>query len=662
MMDKVLRSGKSFLVLWLVVLFGPAVLATDYQMDVRLDPSTHILTGRSTISWTNNSNFYATDLRFHLYYNAWRSPKTSFLTSNRMRTRNFADWKPDEWSYIDVTSLTVISPLPSQDPEVQSFKQTDLTRKMAFIQPDDGNPNDQTVLRVPLTDPVPPHSSIQIKLEFKSRVPRTFARTGFRDNYFFIAQWFPKLGVFQEDGTWNCHQFIQTEFFSDYGKYDVRMRVPTGWIVGATGVEGEAKDNGDGTTTHEFVQENVHDFAWTTSPDYRVYTHRFDSPPLKPVEMRLLLMPDHAGQQDRYFAATEASLKYYGLWWGQYPYGHITIIDPAYGSRTGGMEYPTLFTGGTRWLSPRGSGNPEGVTVHECGHQFWYGIVGNNEFEDAWMDEGFNTYSTSRVMQKVFGPSHFVRRYLDGFLPYLFGDLLEAPRSAAGLEGFHSQLKWDIMGRPSWTYGPAAGGKPTNRPAPSGRVYSGGAYSVNSYTKPALMLETLENYLGWETFQKVMSTYFERWKFKHPRPQDFFNVVNEVSGRDLSWFWEQTYYSSNIFDYAVDFVDSQDGRQSVVLRRWGAAVFPVEVRITFENGDTVNENWDGKGRWTRFTYERKEKIRTVQVDPEHKLALDVNWTNNSWVRKAPAHFAARKWALKWMIWLQNAMEFGAFFS
>ena len=121
--------------------------------------------------------------------------------------------------------------------------------------------------------------------------------------------------------------------------------------------------------------------------------------------MRLLLQPEHAGQAERHFDATRTALKYYGEWFGAYPYGHITIVDPAYQSGAGGMEYPTLFTAGTRWLAPRAVTTPGGVTVHEAGHQFWYGIVGNNEFEDAWMDEGFNTFSTARAIAQVYDPN-----------------------------------------------------------------------------------------------------------------------------------------------------------------------------------------------------------------------------------------------------------------
>ena len=126
---------------------------------------------------------------------------------------------------------------------------------MEYIQPDDGNKHDRTVLRVALPKPVAPGQTIRVELQWQSKVPRTFARTGVRGDYFFLAQWFPKIGVFEEDGKWNCHQFIQTEFYADFGIYDVKMTVPNGWVVGATGKEIEKADNSDGTTTHRLIRK-----------------------------------------------------------------------------------------------------------------------------------------------------------------------------------------------------------------------------------------------------------------------------------------------------------------------------------------------------------------------------------------------------------------------
>jgi len=634
------------------LLFLP-LRGADYQMEVVLNPESKIISGTEVIRWTNKASFPANDLQFHLYYNAWRDRQSSFLNSKRVVSKDFDDWRENEWSYNEINSLVLLSE--------EGIEIADLTSQIEYIQPDDNNSYDRTVMRVMLPQPIEPGGTIVISIEFISKVPRTFARTGFRDDYFFIAHWFPKLGVFEKEGNWNCHQFIQTEFFSNFGTYDVKLTVPEDWLVGATGIQKDYQKNSNGTATHHYYQEQVHDFTWTTSPYFLEYKKRFEHSFLKPVDVRLLLMPDHKGQQDRYFASTLAALKYYGEWFGEYPYGHLTVIDPAYRSRSGGMEYPTLFTGGTRWLNPLGSNNPEEVTVHEAGHQFWYGMVANNEFEDAWLDEGFNTYSTERVMLEVFGPNPLVKRYLDGFIPILFKGMYESGRTVSGLGNFYSNLKLDTMSTPSWRYGPAAsrGGK---HAAGRDRIYGPGAYVLNSYTKPALMFFTLERYLGWETFQKILSTYFEQWKFNHPLPQDFFDITNQISGEDLSWFWEQTYFSSNVFDYAVDSVYSTDDSQEVIIRRWGEGVFPVEIVITFDDGRIVEEKWQGTERWVSYGYQGSAQISTVQVDPKRVLALDVNLTNNSWTSDPSSSFAARKWSFKWLIWLQNLMELFVFFS
>ena len=273
--------------------------------------------------------------------------------------------------------------------------------------------------------------------------------------------------MLQDEG-WNCHQFHSgTEFFSDYGIYDVRLTVPRGWIVGATGVEREGRDNADRTTTHHYYQEDVHDFSWTTSPDYLERTERFEHPTLPAVEMRLLLQPEHADQAGRHFSAVRHTLEHYGEWFGAYPYGHITIVDPAYHSDADGMEYPTLFTAGTRWLVAPRTLTPESVTIHEGGHQWWYGLVGSNEFEHAWMDEGFNTFSTARVEGVAYMPSYLGVRYFGGFIPYAFRDIVpsrEIDRNRMGL--YRSDPKGDVSSSPSYTFfrHARATQSPTRRP------------------------------------------------------------------------------------------------------------------------------------------------------------------------------------------------------
>ncbi len=264
-------------------------------------------------------------------------------------------------------------------------------------------------------------------------------------------------------------------------------------------------------------------------------------------------------------------------------------------------------------------------------------------------------------MLEAFGRSAYVKRFLDGFVPLEFPDILEAPRTASGLGMERSTLKLEVMSLDSWRQGPASV-RYGARSGGGGRIYGSGAYGVNSYTKPALMLLTLENHLGWTVLQNVLSTYFERWKFRHPRPEDFFAVAEEVSGEDLSWFWEQTYYSSNVFDYSADGVRERASDQQVLVRRWGEGIFPVEIEVVFESGNKLIEHWDGRARWKGFVYPKEDPVVAVRVDPQRKLALDVDVVNNTWIKKAPDRFAGWKWGLKWMTWLQNMLQQFAFFS
>jgi hypothetical protein len=607
----------------------------SYTINARLSPDSRTITGSETVTWRNITTRTITEVRFHLYWNAWKSLKTTFMRELALGRSSglsaaFGNRSPSEWAHIDVTSIELAGPTSAN-----------LTTAQHMISPDDGNPDDETVMAIPLPEPVGPGGVVVLRLSWTAHVPRTFARTGAIGNFFFIAQWFPKLGVLQEEG-WNCHQFhSSTEFFSDYGVYDVSLTVPAGWPVGATGVERERHDSSDGTSTYRYYQEDVHDFAWTTSPDYLVRTARFEHPTLPSVDMRLLLQKEHAGQEARHFDATRTTLKYYGEWYGAYPYGHITIVDPAYQSGTGGMEYPTLFTAGSRWLVPASVTTPEAVTVHEAGHQFWYGIVGNNEFEDAWMDEGINTFSTARAIAQVYEPNYLAQRYFGGFIPWVFKDIaVSRETDGNGLASYRAVAKSDAESTPSFRYFPSSAGGIT-------------------YSKTALWLNTLERYLGWPVLQNVMSSHFTKWKFAHPKPQDFFDIASTSSGRDLTWFFDQVYRSSNVFDYGVQALESspESGgyRTNVVVRRYGEAIFPVDVLVKFADGQDVTENWNGADRWKLYTFDRPAKAVSAEVDPNRVLLLDAAYTNNSKTLEPRGSDAATKWSLKWMVWLEDCL-------
>lgn len=628
----------------------------NYTIVAKLDHARRTITGEQRLSWRNIAAVPAKTLQFHLYYNAWRNARSSWMRERALGGDRALAARPEEdWGWIDVTQIRLGGSGP------------DLTSSIRYIAPDDGNTDDRTVMEIPLERPVAPGETIEVFIDWVSRVPRTFARTGTIGDFYFIAQWFPKIGVLEDTG-WNTHQFHSpTEFFADFGVYDVSLNVPDGWVVGATGTERERRDEPDGTTTHRYYQEDVHGFAWTTSPDFLERLATFEHPSLPAVEMRLLLQPEHADQAERHFEATRAALKYYGEWYGAYPYGHITIVDPAWQSGAAGMEYPTLFTAGTRWIAPQGATQPESVTVHEAGHQFWYGIVATNEFEHAWMDEGLNTFSTARVLDTALAPNFYSERYFDTFIPWVFDDVrLTREDDGNRLGAFRPVADFEVQSTATWRYWP-------------------GSASATSYNKTSLWLHTLERMLGWETLQRAMSTYFSRWAFRHPKPQDFFDVLNDVSGQDLTWFIDQVHRSSKTFDYGVDafrsvpraargYFGEGDARAfspasvspdvyhtTVVVRRYGEGEFPVDVRVTFEDGEEVRWSWDGRDRWKLFEIDRPSRASLVQVDPERVLLLDLHYTNNSATLVPRVAPAARKWSLAWLIWLQDQLLTYGFF-
>jgi aminopeptidase N len=223
---------------------------------------------------------------------------------------------------------------------------------------------------------------------------------------------------------------------------------------------------------------------------------------------------------------------------------------------------------------------------------------------------------------------------------------------------------------------------------------NGSSYGVNSYTRVGLTLRMLESYLGSETMARVMRTYYQRWRFGHPSTQDFIATVNSVSGRNMDWFFQQFFYGSNLVDYAVTEIHSEEiegkvgvyggpGKKqefgeetaeaafnasldkryhsTVLVRRLGEAVAPVDVDVYFENGETVREHWDGQYRWMRYAYDKNSKVKMAEVDAEHKLVLDANYTNNSRVVREDNR-AAAKWYVRWIFWLENLFFAASYFS
>jgi len=576
-----------------------------YQIDARFDAAKHTVDATEVLTYRNLTGQSQDTFPFHLYLNAF-NPTSTFMKEAR-RDRSAFEWKDKYKASAEVKSLEVIG-------------MGDLTAQMKFVSPDDGNPDDHTVFQVKLPRPIAPHESVQFKIAFHDQFGEVVARTGYNQNFMMGAQWFPKVGVWWQ-GAWNCHQFhANTEFFADFGTYDVRLTVPQNEVVGASGVQLEEVKNSDGTKTLTFRGEDIHDFAWTAQPDYKVVEGDFNGGMGK-VKIRLLMQPGHISQADRHMRIMQQTMKRFDDWYGPYPYKQITVVDPG-DVRAGGMEYPTLITGDTTWWMPDGLRFVEQVVEHEFGHQYWYGMAATNEFEDAWLDEGINSYTECKILDDILGQDKSAM------------DLWRITESDVSQQrnGYLSAVDFDPMTRFAYLY------------------LNGSSYGNVTYGKTTTVLYTLEKVIGEETLKRALHTYFMRYRFTHPTKEDFLKTVEEVSGQNLRWFYDQAVYGTQVLDYEVfrarsDRLDwylekppeEKKGetmyRSMVVVHRKGDFIFPVDVVIKFDNGESVTEHWDGKDRWVRYTYDKKAKLASAEIDPEHRVLLDKNFFNNSYVEQ-----------------------------
>ena len=395
-----------------------------------------------------------------------------------------------------------------------------------------------------------------------------------------VAQWFPKLGVYEipgqryvspeaSQGQWSTHQFhANSEFYADFGTYEVKMTVPSHYIVGASGYQVDSVSQGERKTL-TYRADDVHDFAWTASSEFVEFEDQWEH-----VQLRLLIQPEHRAQASRHFKAAKEALHYFNEWVGPYPYSTLTLVDGVGGSN--GMEYPTLITCGTTYMLPGWLRSLELVTIHEFGHQYFYGILANNEAEEAWLDEGINSYIEMRIMDTVYGEGSVVD------LPWLKVSDSDFQR----LNYVANNPERGAIYTKSWEYYPSSD------------------YGKSTYSKPAAVLATLEGYLGWDTMEAILKTYYSEWRFRHPTTRDFLQVIEEVSGEDLQWFFDQYIYGTAIVDYAVGEFGISGSESRVTVQRLGNGSFPVEVLVTFADGSEELVTWNGEDQEKTFIFEK----------------------------------------------------------
>ncbi len=577
----------------------------NYKIDARLDATRHQITATETLSWTNTGASAVDTLPFHLYLNAFKNEQSLFMRTSHGEMRG-ARASDGGWGWIQIDSLQISG--------------VELAPKLKPV----GLP-DETVAELPLAQPLPPNATIEIAIKFTAQLPEVFARTGYKGDFHMVGQWFPKIGV--RTGPpgaeqWECQPLhANTEFFADFGTYDVSLTVPSTHVVAATGVLVSATESPGGTRTLTYHAEDVHDFAWMADP-YMISKQGNATVEDGTVAVIVWYRPEQEAFAQRHLDAAIGAIEKFSNYFMPYPWSQMTIIDPPVdaASGAGGMEYPTLVTtAGDSVFARPGIHVPEYVTVHEVGHNWFQGMLASNEAEEAWLDEGVNEWADVHVMADLYG----------------------ARTSGLDWRGWQAE----IGGLVSVVDDEHALPSPIATAAYA--FVDSSAYGQASYSMTRRALETLEREVGSTKFLAAMKAYARAWAFKHPTGRDLIASLEASLGEDLSWFFVPVFEQVGGMKLALRTATCRNAHPArgvfgktvkteteapdagawvceIVVENTGVVHIPVEIELRFADGSSQRVRWDdrGAGAWERFTIERSSRLVEVRLDPEHKLVLD----------------------------------------
>lgn len=582
----------------------------EYTMDVDFDDYKHQYSGKQKLVYHNNSTDELSKAFYHLYMNAFQPGSAMDIRSRTIAdpdprvTDRISKLKPDEIGYLKIKSLTMNG------------------KKCSFT-------TEGTILEVNLPEKIGPLSTVTFECEFEGQVPLQIRRNGRMNSEgvdYSMAQWYPKMCEYDEQG-WHANPYVGREFYGIWGDFDVTLHINQKFMVGGTGIlqnvadigkgygTGTPKADAKGKLAWHFVAKNVHDFMWAADPDYKhvkkvaddgTLMHFFYIPSEKTAAWEQL--PDIMA---KVFAFNRDNF-------GKYPWTDYAFVQGG----DGGMEYPmsTLITG-ERPLS-----SLVGVSVHELFHSWYQGALATNESLYAWMDEGFTSYASNYTM-------NYLRK-----LKLLKGDVEDEPM----LGDVASFCKWQLRGRE----------EPLSIHAD--HCISNTAYSIGAYTKGAVFLEEIKYIIGEENFQKGFLQYFNKWKMRHPNPNDVIRAFEKASDLELDWFKEYYVYTTKQIDYAINKVSESGSKTKVTIKREGLMIMPLDIMVVYTDGSkeqfyipldlmrgekpnelpkikrTTLPDWT----WTYPGYDfdipsAKNKIAKIIIDESRRLA-DVNRDNNVW--------------------------------
>ncbi len=590
----------------------PAQRFPAYAIDAWIDPSSGSVTGTEVVEFPNDTGQPLLNFPFHLYLNAYR-PQSSY--SQELRQEG---WAPAHEALSGGSEISAIS--------AEGYG--DLLPTLRYVSPDDSNPDDRTVAEVTLPRPLLSGDTVRFHIAFRDRLPRGGEAEAARQTVLFGAHWQPALGVFW-NGQWVCHQHLRSgDEFSGFATYDVDLTLPPAYTVGSSGMETGARLRAGGAKTHRFHGAQLGDFAWAAAPDFLVrdemFPNRFGG-----VRLRVLARQGYATGQARLLSILRRAMQKFDEWYGPYPYGQITLVDPGPGILDGAESFPMLLAvDAPRWMPDWDHAEPEAEVVHQIGLQYWRDLAAPNGAEEPWLTEGLASYSESRVMASLFGEST---------------SMLNAATIHSG-DG--EMLRVASIGMPGY-------GSFTRR---LWRLAGGSESSMGGKTAAALSM--LSSLIGEGEMRHALHEYFARYEFGHPNGANFLGTVEEISGRrDLEAYFAQVISGAGVLDYAVESLTSipKDPARgaaggyhtSVLLRRVGDFSFPVLVEVGFADGGRRWATWDGAGQWRRFSWDLAAKAVYARTDPLHAVTLDANFFNNSYVLE-PHPLARLKLANYWV--------------
>ncbi len=551
---------------------------------VTLDTERHWVSGNETIQYVNNSPDTLREFYLHLYPNAFRGKNVPYQ-KDQSRKYNFRllDVPDDNKGWLDLSDLKI-----------------------------DGTPVDHTVdgtlAHFALPHALLPHDSMTIALSFDGKVRKAIDRSGYRGNHYDMAQWYPKLVVYDQNG-FHPDQFEEGEFYGEFGTFDVHIELPDHFVVAATGVVQEGDPGWDYNPAHQpnaakrpvtgktktvhFHAEKVHDFAWCADPTYVVEDTTINDLKLYSVYRR----SSAKTWQDSTLVHAVRAIHWLEKIAGKYPYPQITVAEFL---RPGGMEYPMFVMDG------RAS---EGLVFHEIGHVYFYGILANDEREEAWMDEGVTTFQTRWYQEQRYGP---------------WGDKSQwnwyqrmTPQYKLWEDSRRQVFDLDRRG-----YGERASFR--------AEKYDH-SYRANVYTKASLIMHAIQYAAGAENFDAILHAYFDQWQFKHVNEDRFRAVCEDVTKRDLSRQFEQWLHTKKTVDYALKSVrtraDSVGVTTEVVVQRKGELYCPIEVYFTMPDGSVTKQRFDARDREIRQLVKLPAAPVKVDINPENEI-MDIDRSNN----------------------------------